>query len=211
MASSSSFTSPRAVNRLASPDNARLRAKSKRLRWPTPTFSCRLRRHTDLPGRQRRRMSRFSAPRLVPPSRRGLQWCCEKSPTAIADRAPAMSAPPPVPGPRRTAAVRERGLQTISRHTRWLVAATIGLSGFFSAVAALAKPGAAQRAAAHVSTPSQSGSSTSSGGDGSSTSAPAGDSGKSGSGTSSDGGGLQAPAQSPAPASAPPTVTSGGS
>ena len=46
------------------------------------------------------------------------------------------------------AASRDRGLRRLGMLNRWLVAGALVLSGLFTAVAALAKPGSAKRSAA---------------------------------------------------------------
>ncbi len=61
------------------------------------------------------------------------------------------------PAPRRAIALRELGLQRIATTNRWLIAGAIGLSGFFSAVAALARPGASHRPSAAAGSAASSG------------------------------------------------------
>jgi hypothetical protein len=97
---------------------------------------------------------------------------------------------------RKAVNARDRGLETIRRINRWMIAGAIGLSGVVSVAAAKNFHG---HATAHSSRPAQTQTS----------STPAPSSGS----PSDDGGSLQPPAQAPAPAPAPqgPAVSSGGS
>lgn len=117
--------------------------------------------------------------------------------------APSQPAPRPPGPPRRVVVARDVGLLRISRYNRWLIAAAIGLSGFFSAVVALAKPGATQKSKAAVASTPAAGSSDSGSGPSADPNAPSGD--------PSASGGLQPPVQAPAPTPLPPMVSSGGS
>jgi hypothetical protein len=54
--------------------------------------------------------------------------------------------------PRAAVSARDSGLRRIGRFNRWLVAGAIGLTAFFSAVAALVHPGSSGKAAAAVPT-----------------------------------------------------------
>ena len=122
-----------------------------------------------------------------------------------------MSVPPRVGRPRASGAARDVGLRTVSRHKRWLVVAAVGLSGLFSAVAALAKPGATHPARAPAGSPGASVAPPDGGGAGGASSpGAAGDPTAPGASAPSDGG-LQAPSQAPTPSPAPPVASSGGS
>lgn len=65
------------------------------------------------------------------------------------------------PAPRRAIALRELGLQRIATANRWLIAGAIGLSGFFSAVAALARPGVSHHPSAAAGSAASSGTASS--------------------------------------------------
>lgn len=55
--------------------------------------------------------------------------------------------PPAEPAARGEVSARDSGLRRIGHLNRWLVGGAVGLSGLFSAVAALAHPGSSQRGA----------------------------------------------------------------
>lgn len=55
--------------------------------------------------------------------------------------------------PRGAVSARDSGLRRIGRFNRWLVAGAVGLTAFFSAVAALAHPGSSRKGAAAAPVP----------------------------------------------------------
>jgi hypothetical protein len=56
--------------------------------------------------------------------------------------------------PSGAVSARDSGLRRIGRFNRWLVGGAVGLTAFFSAVAALAHPGSSRTGAAAASAPS---------------------------------------------------------
>jgi hypothetical protein len=64
---------------------------------------------------------------------------------------------------RRAIAARDAGLRRISSANRWLVTAAIGLSAFFTAVVAIAKPGKAHKGATTAAAPAAAGSNSAAG------------------------------------------------
>lgn len=128
-------------------------------------------------------------------------------------------------GARRAISARDAGLRRISTANRWLITAAVGLSAFFTAVVAMAKPGKAHKQSAAVSASSgsnsgntQAGASTDSG----SVPVPSSANTATGSGdpnaaatdpnaaAASDPNALQQPSQAPIP-SQQPVIVSGGS
>jgi hypothetical protein len=69
------------------------------------------------------------------------------------DPHPGRPATPAEQRPSGAVSARDSGLRRIGRFNRWLVAGAVGLTAFFSAVAALAHPGSSRKGAAAAPAP----------------------------------------------------------